>query len=209
LRSTPNDKVKGQKMEGEAIRKMKTGLLDEAISLVLEGENNQAIEKINIFKETQVNVIPLLITWVNELLGIIAEELGEEHVFEYWRKFANERFDANNSLTAYERLQFYVDAHNVLGSGIKQVEEKEDCYVLMLDPCGTMGRARRNKLIDLKKDVTKKTYDILWGKKGVPYYCIHCAMGGEIVPVEKNGKAFWLQEWPEKSDGVCCYKFLK
>jgi hypothetical protein len=196
-------------MESEAICNMQTGLLNEAISLVLEGENNQAIDKINIFKKTQENVIPLLITWVNELLGIIAEELGEEHVFAYWRKFANERFEANNSLTANERLQFYVNAHNVLGSRIKQVEEKKDFYVLTLDPCGTMGRARRNKLINLEKDVTKKKYDTLWGKKGVPYYCIHCAIGGEIVPVEKTGKAFWHQEWPETPDGVCCYKFLK
>ena len=181
-------------MEHEELDGIAKLLLDEAISLVKNGNIDKAIEKLESLKEAQRSVVPLLIVWVNELLGIISEKLGEEHVFEYWRKFANERFNANNSLSPFERLKFYVTAHNALGSKIKSIEEKEDRYVLTLDPCGTMGEARRKKLVNLEKDVTKKAYDILWNKKGVPYYCIHCAIGGEVVPKEKLGKAFWIQE---------------
>ena len=196
-------------MEKETLSDLKNMLLDQAINLLTKGEVDKAVEKIGSLKEALSTVVPFLIVWVNDLLGIIAEELGEDRVFEYWRKFANERFNENYSLSPIERLKFYVTAHNALGSNIKNVEEKKDRYVLTLDPCGSMGAARRRNMINLEKGVTKKAYDFLWDKKGVPYYCIHCVIGGEVVPKEKVGKAFWIQDWPETPEGVCRYNFLK
>lgn len=184
-------------------------LLDEAINLIQQGETAKAIDNIQTLSETLKGVTPLIVVWVNDLLGIIAEELGEERVFDYWREFASQRFQENTTLSPLERLNFYTTAHNALGSTIKSVEEKEDRYVLTLDPCGSMGAARRQGLINPEKGLTKKAYDFLWNKKGVPYYCAHCAIGGEAVPKERLGKAFWTQDWPDNPQGVCRYNFLK
>ena len=81
-------------------------------------------------------------------------------------------------------------AHSGLGSRIKGAEEKEDRYVLTIDPCGSIGAARRQNMIKAG-DCTRQEYKFLWNKKGLPYYCVHCAFVDEVIPKEKQGEVFW------------------
>jgi hypothetical protein len=153
-------------------------------------------------------LVPLRTLWVNEALGLVAQELGEERVFEYWRAYAYKRLEQLISQTPFERFKGLVMAHSGLGSEIRSIEETQDSYVLTIDPCGSIGAARRQNMIRAEH-CTKKKYEFLWNKENVPYYCVHCAFVGDVVPREKLGKAFWLQDWPDDPKGVCRYSFLK
>jgi hypothetical protein len=196
-------------MDKEDVSKLKNLLLNKATYLLTKGRIEEGMEKIERFKKTMGIMVPLRTKWINELLGIISEGLGEEHVLEFWRKFAVQRLTSYETESPIKILEDLILVHNALGSNIKNVEEKEDRYILTLDPCGSMGVAMRKNMIDLEKDVTKKAYDFLGNKKGVPYYCVHCVVVGETVPKEKLGRAFWIQDWPLNPEGVCRYNVLK
>lgn len=195
-------------MKKEKISDLNNKLLDQAIDLLSGRKIKEGVEKIETLRQSISRLIPMRTVMQNDLLGIIAEELGEERVFAYWREYAEERFDFYKTQSPIQILRSYVIMHNAMESNV-HVEEKEDRYIVTLDPCGGAGAARRRNMITPEKNVTKKVYDFLWNKKGVPYFCVHCAFIGEIIPREKVGKAMWTQDWPESPEGVCRCNILK
>ncbi len=85
------------------------------------------------------------------------------------------------------------------------VIEEADRYRIVLDPCGSGGRMRKTELFG----VTKKTYPWSWNKSGVPYYCIHCAVMWEIIPIELRGYPIRINLCPDRSEDPCVHLFYK
>lgn len=196
-------------MSSEIINRVGTLFLDQAMAAAKEGDLQKMSQQIELHREAQRGLVPVRTYWINETLAYIAKKFGEEEVFNIWKSWMDSRFEQFNELGAGGQLERLASAHNSLGSIMKNLEEKEDRYVLTLDPCGSGGVMRRENMLKSGQGVTKKGYPWSWGKTGVPYYCVHCAIAGEIVPRERTGKAWWLQEFPDDPQGVCIYNFLK
>jgi hypothetical protein len=86
------------------------------------------------------------------------------------------------------------------------------------NPCGSGGRMRRIGEVDktpprtgkvFNLGVTKKAYPWSWGKVGVPYYCIHCCVFHEILPIEWRGYPIKITEYSDDPMAPCYWYFYK
>jgi hypothetical protein len=89
--------------------------------------------------------------------------------------------------------------------GHSTIVEEPDKYVIRCDPCGSGGQLRRTK--DGGK--TKKAYPWTWGKSGIPYYCIHCCVMWEILPIELRGYPIRINLIGDKPSDPCIHLYYK
>lgn len=85
------------------------------------------------------------------------------------------------------------------------VKEEADRYVVRYDPCGTGGRLRRIKPLG----VTRKAYPWSWSKSGVPYYCTHCCIRWEQIPIELRGYPLRINLCGDRPEDPCIQLFYK
>jgi len=85
------------------------------------------------------------------------------------------------------------------------VTEEPDRYVVRYDPCGSGGRLRRTREVG----VTKKAYPWSWNKTGVPYYCTHCSIMLDIIPIELRGYPIRITIPGDKPEDPCIHLFYK
>lgn len=85
------------------------------------------------------------------------------------------------------------------------ITEEPDRYVITYDPCGTGGRLRRERAVGL----TKKGHPWSWGKAGVPYYCSHCCIHWEMLPIEQRGYPIRISIPGERPEDPCVHLFYK
>lgn len=196
-------------MSSDIDKKLGMLFLDQAIASAKEGELKKMSEQVENHHRALRRLAPVRTYWINDILAYVADKLGEEEVSTLWTKWLSHGFENFDAMGPKGQLEWMVESHNALGSVIKSVEEKEDCYVLTLEPCGSGGIIRRKRMVGPGRGVTKKGYPWSWGKEGVPYYCAHCAIGGEIIPMERKGKAWYIMDYSGDPQGSCVYNFLK
>jgi hypothetical protein len=140
------------------------------------------------------------------LLTYIADTFGEEHVADCWRRqsesFVRKWVGAGYSIE--EQVQMDAEQQRQLG-GVFAVAEEQDRYVITCDPCGSGGKTRRDKV----GGVTKKSYPWSWGKTGIPYYCVHCALDWEITPIEIRGYPIRVNLIGDAPEDPCVHLFYK
>ncbi|MFH1030985.1 MAG: hypothetical protein V1767_00210 [Chloroflexota bacterium] len=101
------------------------------------------------------------------------------------------------------------------------LEEYEDRFEIVWDPCGSGGRSRRGDPISatpgwaqppMNYTGNQSPHPWTWGKKGMMGYCIHCCFAHEIMDVEETGYlAQWIcgvSEDPWKTCNYIVYKDL-
>ena len=146
-----------------------------------------------------------LVSFVDDGCTYIAG-LGEEEVNNFLRqkyhggikKMMSKIPDVEDNLymfTEYQRSHF---------SDFTVVEEP-DRYVVTYDPCGSGGRLMRTKNVAR----TKKAYPWSWGESGVPYYCLHCCVAWETIPIELRGYPIRINLIPKKPDDPCVHLYYK
>jgi len=89
--------------------------------------------------------------------------------------------------------------------GNTTVTEEPDRYVVRCDPCGSGGQLRRTKNVG----IAKKAYPWTWGKSGVPYYCIHCSVMWEILPIEMRGYPIRINLIGDNPSDPCIHLYYK
>ena len=148
---------------------------------------------------------PMLIFWIEQMLTLIGNRMGEETLYESLRISAEhwrERYEKVPLLSPEERLQFWVEVPR--GAGDVEIAEDEEKYTIDLEPCGSGGRLRlaeRNGRVQLGR--TLEAYPWSWGKVGVPYWCCHCCVMNEILPIEWNGFPVRVTEYLDNPHGSC------
>lgn len=85
------------------------------------------------------------------------------------------------------------------------ITEEPERYIVKYDPCGTGGRLRRARSVG----TTKKAYTWSWGKTGVAYYCCHCCIHWEILPIEECGYPIRITMPGEEPEDPCIHLFYK
>jgi hypothetical protein len=101
--------------------------------------------------------------------------------------------------------------------GALEIIEETDRISIAMDPCGSGGRMRRGDPVDgtpsrlappYNFGVTRKAHSWCWKKKGVPYYCVHCAVN-EILSIEWGGYPLWVTGYSEDHQAPCYWHFYK
>jgi hypothetical protein len=86
-----------------------------------------------------------------------------------------------------------------------RITEEPDRYVVTCDPCGSGGQLRRTKQLA----TTARAYDWTWGRAGVPYYCTHCCVMWEILPIEARGVPIRLNLLGDTPEDPCVHLYYK
>lgn len=169
----------------------------------------------------------LFCDWIWDLYTKIAERNGEEAVYQYSRLtqetwMMRRTWKGLLKMSAEERVYVNAEVMRSHRCGPKQdgrieIIVGEDHYSIKMDPCGSGGRMRRGDPVDgtpsrlgppYNFGVTKKAYPWSWGKKNVPYYCIHCAVN-EILPIEWGGSPLWVTGYSDDASKPCFWHFYK
>lgn len=190
-------------------------------------------------KETTLKLIDYLqIEWKGDhdiygdvtyaLLTWIADNCGEEKLLEV-NRFCKEKvslaiFNQLKGLkTIKQRIQWFAElerAHRAGPgeTGTIKVWEEEDRYVIEFDPCGSGGRMRRTGELDktpprtgppFNFGKTKKAYPWSWNMKDVPYYCLHCCIWQEFIPIEAGDTPGRINDYNPDPNAPCRWYFYK
>jgi hypothetical protein len=99
--------------------------------------------------------------------------------------------------------------------------EEPERWVVRFDPCGSGGRSVRGDTIEgtgprmdppYNYAVTEEKYDWAWNKKGVCYYCAHCCVLMEQMPIDRFGYPVRVVEpplYPNERDAKCTWYMYK
>jgi len=132
--------------------------LDQAIASAQEGDLKKMSEQVEKHHIALRRLAPVRTYWINDILAYVADKLGEEEALTLWTEWLSHGFENFDAMGPKGQLEWMVESHNALGSVIKSVEEKEDCYVLTLEPCGSGGILRSKRMVGPGRGVTKKGY---------------------------------------------------
>ncbi len=165
--------------------------------------------------------------WTYMLLTFIAQRLGEEVVPEalrYCRDLLSfTAYQPPAGLALREIVQWSAEFMRSHRSGPGErgdiaITEDDEKYVMTFCPCGSGGRMRLRGELDgipprtgppFSLGTTSKPYPWSWGKAGVPYYCVHCCLWGEIIPIEKRGYPGRITEYKDDPGAPCSFLFYK
>jgi len=146
-----------------------------------------------------------LVSFVDYVLTTLAG-FNEEEVYKVLRK----RYEpvVNRWLIetprTQESLQRCLEFQRGHG-GNCSVTEDSDRYVVVCDPCGSGGQLWRTKDISL----VQKAYVWTWGKSSIPYYCVHCCVMWEILPIEGRGYPIRINLIGNRPEDPCIHFYYK
>ncbi len=159
-----------------------------------------------------------LVTWICRHLG--EQSLADAYVY---------IFEQSAKRTVYDVLPSRLDrsveaallarscwlAHCCSGAGQHpasfRLEEDEEKFTFIMDPCGSGGRLWRMGRYGPPFDfgLSSKAYSWSFKRKAFPYYCVHCAFLNEILPRQYLGYSLWPVDPPSGPEGECRWTLYK
>jgi hypothetical protein len=206
---------------GEPTTKMICNAIDEG-----RLEDAKALAQYSVVERKPLH--DLFADFIWDILTQIAQRFGENEVGAVLRAsqstwMMKRAWKSFLKMTVRERVQMTAEmmrshVFSLSGSG-KEVEviEEPDRWTIKLDPCGVGGRMRRGDPADRTPSrlgppynfgTTKEAHNWSWGKKDVPYYCVHCAFN-EILPMEWGGHPLWVTGYDPNETKPCAWHFYK
>lgn len=192
-----------------------------------EGRLDDALDLVDYLLPEGKRLHDLMCDWVYSTLDFIAKKMGEETLYEAIR-YAGEvirRPYINHIKELPVEKMVYLQAEGMRSHrsgpgelGNIEITEERDRYVLSFDPCGSGGRMRRKGQLDglpprtappFNLGMMSKPYPWSWGKAGVPYYCLHCCIWSEILPIEWIGYPIRITEYSDDPEKPCRFLFYK
>jgi hypothetical protein len=173
---------------------------DQVRQAIVEDDKARAVDLLDRACLIDRTLLDGLISHLDDLIAFMATNLGEEAAFKLIKRryFPRVKDFLARTPGTLEAMQREVENQRGHHAELEVVEE-EDRYVVHLDPCGTGGRLRRNKAVAR----TKEAHPWSWGKTDMPYYCSHCTLMWEIIPIEERGYPISVF-LPPKADGDKC-----
>jgi hypothetical protein len=200
-------------MDKKELKELGMSNLKKTLRALDEGHVEEAKKCLQTMEKEAKHAHDLMVNFVWTLLTYIGKNYGEDEVIKAlrFRHSCQEQVaERMLGMTPENAVRFKTMIHRAHHSNMTLIEEK-DRFVLKLDPCNTGGRMRREGLdkppINLGK--VKDAYPESWGKQGVSYYCVHCALHS-IMSVEKGAPhPTWIYRYPDDPNEPCyqyCYK---
>ena len=191
------------------------------------GRTEEAKELIDYTIAETKSLHDLMCDWVWDLLSRVATRHGEDEMYQILRGsqstwMLKRTWKSFLGMSVEERLQVSAEmmrAHHCGPGqdGSAEIVEEDDCYRIVMDPCGSGGRMRRGDSVDgtssrlgppYEFGATKEAHDWSFGQKGVPYYCVHCAVN-ELLPMEWGGHPLWVTDYDPDASKPCAWRFYK
>lgn len=183
-------------------------------------EADEALTMLDTMKESWRRIHDRDVDHTYGLMNEVAERLGEHRIRDMYERvllplftWRYDRFDIDKHpwdegletllYVAMEAMRGHLVGPNRQGD--MEFYEEEDRYVLRFDPCGSGQRTLRGDVIEgtpprmqppYNWAVTKEEYDWAWNKKGVCYYCAHCCVLMEQMPIDRFGYPVRVVEPP-------------
>ena len=200
---------------------------DRLRDLIRQGATEESLRFLDYVQHEFKWLHDLYTDWTYADLDYIAKHYGEEELPKFLRYAKNHldklAYKGYGDIRPLDMLHLFSEgmrAHRC-GPGetgtFKMFEDSER-YVMEFDPCGSGGRMRRTgELDDLPPRTealfnlgrTTKGYPWSWGKKGVPYYCLHCCIWHEQMPIEKTGIPIKITDYLDDPEAPCRWYFYK
>jgi hypothetical protein len=177
-------------------------VLDEAIKAGRTAEALRLMETARIESEKNNDNLSGFIEEVMAHLACFEEEQVEKVVRNRYTHVVAKWISTTSGVE--ETLVKCIESHRLHQSRFT-VKEEDDRYVVTYDPCGTGGRLRRLRNVG----VTKAAYPWSWMKAGVPYYCTHCCIHWEILPIEQRGYPIRISIPGDRPEDPCVHLFYK
>ncbi|MBA7600752.1 hypothetical protein ES703_07811 [subsurface metagenome] len=211
----------------EPLEELGISSYDRLRDAVKAGDKETALKLIDYVQIEGKGLHDFYSDWSYALLTWIADNCGEEKLLEVLR-YSKEKtkagfYQLKGLKTVKQLVQWYAEGMRAHRSGPREtgeikVWEEEDKYVIAFDPCGSGGRMRRTGELDKTPPrtgppfdfgKTKKAYPWSWYMKGVPYYCLHCCVFHELVPMEATGAPSKITEYDPDPKAPCRFYFYK
>jgi hypothetical protein len=217
----------GRKVRQDDIDDLGAPTQDKILEALDDGRDGDARDLIAYMIPEGKALHDLFCDWLWDVFTKIADRHGEEEMHaimkatqETW--MMKRTWKAFRGMPAKTRLDLMAEIMRAHHGGPNQdgeltVTEDEDRYTLWMDPCGSGGRMRRGDPVDGTPSrlgppydfgVTSKAYPWSWGRKNVPYYCLHCA-NMEILPIEWGDAPLWVTEYSDDAERPCAWHFYK
>ena len=175
----------------------------------------------------------------DHLYGLLNEAVvrwGEAAVGTFWdaiigplfdmryEKFDTRRSAWSDSLWTNAYLAFESMRGHLVGpdrDGSMEFTEDEERMTWRFDPCGSGGRSMRGDSIEgspprmespFDYGVTTEEHDFAWNKKGVCYYCAHCCVVMQLLPIDRFGYPVRVVEpptYPAEREAKCTWHVYK
>lgn len=181
-------------MEKQELEELKVSIYEKLRRAIREGDKEKALGLLEEVDRNRNTYRDVFLTWIDILQTYGADKLGEELVYDTNRIFGERSIwptlfeGALGPISAEDRLRkrAYVWT-SVHGINLDEIEEDEEKFILKLK-CPTGGSVRSKEQFGK----TKKAHPWSYGQEGVCYYCTHCPVTLEIMPIEKFGYPAWL-----------------
>jgi hypothetical protein len=191
----------GRKIRQDPVEELGIPTQTMAEQAIREGRIEEGLELYGYMRQEYKIIHDFMVNWVQDLLQYIADNMGEQAVFDAIRvtyeKSWKERYRLWDQMTPEERLQLSVEGMRGHFSGPERrggmkITEEEYRHVIALDPCGSGGVMRRGDTETggppfPTDGVNKEKHDWTWGKTGVKWYCTHCCAATEYLTVKDLG----------------------
>lgn len=172
---------------------------------ITEGKAHEALELLEyLHREHSID----LIHRVHKSLAYIGKSYGDEWVakaIRWWGNVLKKERQATYSLDVEELIKrqaeiLWSSFSGAGGRGWFSVTEDSKRFVISVLPCH-INRLRQKMGLDL--EVVKEPHVWTWNRANIPYYCAHCCIWWEIMPIEERGYPVIIHEYPEELDKPC------
>jgi hypothetical protein len=143
----------------------------------------------------------LYANWFAELLTVFTNAYGDDELAELLRASGQgflSDFARWDAMSPEELLKASVFLQLSHPGGKLRIEEDDEKYTLLQDPCGTGGR-----MLDEGKYEGEAPYARVAaarpetaGHEGLPAYCAHCTVWNTLLTAEQFGAPHWVIEHP-------------
>lgn len=143
----------------------------------------------------------MYVHWFAGMLTTFVQEYGDDALAELLRASGEEfvgDFERWNTFTPEQLLEASVFLQLSHPGGQLRIEEDEEKYTLVQNPCGTGGR-----LLDEGKYEGDAPYARFGaarpetaGHEGLPAYCAHCTVWNTMITAKRFGAPHWVIEHP-------------
>lgn len=194
-------------------QKSLTAQIAEAIKA---GDKDKALVLLEAKTGVWLTIHDIYEDFLADCFGYVYDSFGKEalwEVFRNWGEGTREWFAKRAALSPEASLEAaaMVWREHV---GSLRIEEDEDKYRLVLQPCGSGGKImeRLEKGLSGKKGVSTRMRGkepLLGGKSNLLIYCTHCPFLFETLCREWRGKPLWVITPPQKAGAPCMVDVYK
>jgi len=196
--------------------------MDRALEELGKGNYERVRQLCEGMKSEWIFLHDMMVEGTAAIADFVVSRLGEEalsdmnrHVMENnWRKAVEAMSKTDPRRVVLNTISTW-RAHSCSGvgkpAGQFSVREDDEKFTFTMDPCGSAGRMWRKGYFGPPRNygLTKEAYPWSFNLKGFPYYCVHCSLMNELLPIEWIGYPINPMEPPQKAEDPCIMYYYK